>query len=60
MTRVIEMHVKSSQGNLEEGNCFEVCSVVGKIHFIIILKKQGWKVWTGFVYIKTGNSGGLF
>jgi hypothetical protein len=43
------MHVKSSQGNLKEGKWFEVCSVLGKIHFVIILKKQDGWTWKGFV-----------
>jgi hypothetical protein len=38
----------------------EDLGIDGKIILKLILRKQGGKVWTGFVWLRIGTSGELF
>jgi hypothetical protein len=45
--------------NLKERDYSENLGVVGMIMLQWILGKHGRKVWTGFIWLRIGTSGGL-
>jgi hypothetical protein len=45
--------------NLKGSGHLEDLSLGGKIILELILGKRGRKVWTGFIWLKIGTSGGL-
>jgi len=45
-------------GKAEGKDHLEDLGIDGRV-FVWILEKQGGKLWTGFIWLKTGNSGGI-
>jgi len=45
--------------NLKRGYHLEELSVDGRIILKLISEKRGRKLWTGFIWLRIGTSGGL-
>jgi hypothetical protein len=54
-----EMHTKFWFGSLKRRYSLEVIGIDGKIIFKWILRKRGWRLWTGFAQLRIGTSGRL-
>jgi hypothetical protein len=52
------MHRKFLPGNLNGRDHLEDMHVDGRT-ILLILEKLGGKVWTGYIWLRTGTSGGL-
>jgi hypothetical protein len=53
------MHTKFGSENLKRRDVLRDLGVDMRIIFKRILKKSGFWIWTGFIWTRTGSSGGL-
>jgi hypothetical protein len=53
------LHTKFSSENLNARDHSEDLGIDGKITLGWILQAYGGKLWTGFIWLRTGTSGGV-
>jgi hypothetical protein len=52
-----EMHTGFCGKNLKEGDCFENLGIDWRIILEWVLRKHDGRMWTGFIWLRTGASG---
>jgi hypothetical protein len=55
----IEIYTKFLLGNLKGRSYSEDQGIGGRMILELVLKKQGGKLWTGFIWLRIGTSDGL-